>query len=155
MLRKIIVERNRVALGVAEILAHGTRGIWRDVLQRSRLRRRGGHHDGVLHGAGIGEGLHDLRDRRTLLADGAVNANYVAALLIDDGVENDGGLPRLTVADDQLTLAAADGDHGVDGLDAGPERLANRLAIEHARRNALQRIALLRDDGRSEERRVG
>ena len=41
----------------------------------------------------------------------------------------DGGLAGLPVADDQLALAAADGGHGVDGLDAGLHRLLDRLAL--------------------------
>jgi len=64
--------------------------------------------------------------------------------LVDDGVEDDGGLAGLPVADDQLALPAPDGNHGVDGLDAGLQRLANRLAVQHARRDALQWVALLR-----------
>src|SRR3546814_3363334 len=62
----------------------------------------------------------------------------VAALpvvaLVDDRVDGDGGLAGLPVADDQLALAAADGGHGVDGLDAGLQRLVHRLALDDARR---------------------
>jgi hypothetical protein len=39
----------------------------------------------------------------------------------------------LAVADDQLTLAPPDGGHGVDGLDAGLERLVHGLAAGDAR----------------------
>ena len=83
------------------------------------------------------QGLHHLRHRRTLLPDGDIDANHVAALLIDDGVERDGGLAGLPVADDQLALAAADRNHGVDGLDAGLHRLFHRLPVDHAGREAL------------------
>ena len=98
------------------------------------------HHDGVIHGAVVFERLHHLRDRRALLADGDIDADHVAALLVDDGVESDGGLAGLAVADDQLALAAADGDHGVDGLDAGLQRLFHGLAVDHAGRQALDGI---------------
>ena len=108
---------------------------------------RGRHDDGVVHRAGVGERLHDLRDRRAFLPNAAVNANNVAALLIDDGVKDDSGLAGLAVADDQLALAAADGNHGVNGLDTGLQRLAHRLAIEHAGSDAFERVALLRNDG--------
>ena len=54
------------------------------------------------------------------------------ALLVDDGVDGDGGLAGLAVADDQLALAAADGDHGVDGLEAGLHRLVHRFAGDDA-----------------------
>ena len=53
-------------------------------------------------------------------------------------------LPGLPVADDQLALAAADRDHRVDGLDAGLQRLANRLPVDNARRDALDVVALIR-----------
>merc|ERR1719183_1141073 len=44
-------------------------------------------------------------------------------LLVDDGVDGDGGLACLTVTNDQLALPAADGDEGVDGLEAGEHGL--------------------------------
>ena len=50
------------------------------------------------------------------------------------GVDRDGGLAGLAVADDQLALAAADGDQRVDGLEAGLHRLVHRLARNDARR---------------------
>jgi hypothetical protein len=72
--------------------------------------------------------VHGLGDRRVLLADGDVDALHALTLLVEDRVDGDGGLARLAVADDQLALAAADRRHGVDGLDAGLQRLAHRLA---------------------------
>ena len=72
--------------------------------------------------------LHDLRNRRTLLADSDVDAvellalvvagGVVVDLLVQDRVERHGGLAGLTVADDQLALTAADGGHAVHGLEA-------------------------------------
>ena len=72
-------------------------------------------------------------DRGALLADGDVDAvdllfgSPVAqfSLLVDDRVDRDRGLAGLAVADDQLALAAADRGHGVDGLDAGLQRLVD------------------------------
>ena len=43
------------------------------------------------------------------------------------------GLAGLPVADDQLPLAAADGDHGVDGLDAGLQGHVDRFPVDDAR----------------------
>ena len=51
----------------------------------------------------------------------------------------DRGLAGLAVADDQLALAAADRHHAVDRLEAGLHRLAHRLAIHDAGRDALDR----------------
>jgi hypothetical protein len=105
------------------------------------------HHDAVLHGAGVFQRLDHLRDGGALLAYGDIDANDVAAFLIDDGVERDGGLAGLAISNDQLALAAADGDHGVDGLDAGLQRLFHRPAIHHAGRRALDSIELRGGDG--------
>ena len=71
---------------------------------------------------------HGARDGRPLLADGDVDADQVLALLVDDGVDGDGRLAGLPVADDQLALTAADRDHRVDGLDAGLDRRVHVLA---------------------------
>ena len=52
--------------------------------------------------------------------------------LVDDRVDADGRFAGLAVADDQFALAAADGRHRVDGLDAGLQRHLDRLAAGHA-----------------------
>ena len=51
------------------------------------------------------------------------------------------------VADDELALAAADGDHGVDGLDTGLQRLFDRLAVGDAGSAELHRPELFSVDG--------
>src|SRR4029079_8553950 len=73
-------------------------------------------------------------------------ADHPGALLVDDGVEGDGGLAGLAIADDQLALTAADRDHRVDRLDAGLERLGHGLALDHARRLELDVAVLVRAD---------
>jgi hypothetical protein len=80
------------------------------------------------------EYLDNLGDGRLLLADGDVDADDVLALLVDDGIERDGGLACLAVADDQFALSAADRRHGVDRLEAGLQRLFHGAAFHHARR---------------------
>src|SRR4051794_40710661 len=52
--------------------------------------------------------------------------------LVEDGIDADSGLASLTVADDELTLAAADRDHRVDCLHAGLERLGDGLSLDDA-----------------------
>ena len=143
VLREIVVDAERVALGVAEVLAHRDAGVRRDVLQRRRLGG-GGDDDGrVLHRARVLEDLHHLRHRRALLADRDVEAEDVLPLLVDDRVDADRGLAGAAVADDELALAAADRDHRVDGLEPGLERLLDRAAVDHAGRVALDRPELL------------
>src|SRR5699024_10657867 len=60
---------------------------------------------------------------------------------------SDGGLTGLTVADDQLTLAPADGKHAVDGLDAGLEGLFNGLTVNNAGSGAFNGPELLGVNG--------
>ena len=73
-------------------------------------------------------------------------AGLPVGLLVDDRVDRDGGLAGLAVADDELTLAAADRDHRVDRLDAGLQRLVHALAVHDAGRLQLERAASLRRD---------
>ena len=75
-----------------------------------------------------------------------VVARLPVGLLVDDRVDRDGRLAGLAVADDQLTLAAADRDHGVDRLDAGLQRLVHALALHDAGRLQLERAAALGGD---------
>ena len=79
------------------------------------------------------ERLHNGRDRGGLLTDGDIDADHVLAFLIDDGVDADGGLARLTVTNNQLALATPNGNHRVNGNETGLHRLVYRLALDNAR----------------------
>ena len=89
----------------------------------------------VLHGVSVSKTLDNLGDGGPLLTDGDVDAvqllllvsGLVEALLVDDGVDGDGGLAGLTITDDQLTLATTDGHKRVDGLDASLQRRTEAL----------------------------
>src|SRR5690606_34274702 len=140
LLGQVVIDDQAVHAVVAEILAHGGAGERSQELQRGRFRRRGGHDDGVFQRARLFEGLDDLGHGRALLTDGDVDAvqlgrlvvRLVGRLLVQDGVDGDGGLADLTVANDQLALAAADRDQGVDGLHARLHRLVNRFTRDDA-----------------------
>ena len=147
MLGEIVVDDQCVLAVVAEVLADGGGGEGREVLHRRGLGGSGGDDDGVRHRAVLFEGLHDLRNGGTLLADGAVDADEVVLRGVDDGVERDGGLAGLAVADEELALAAADGDHRVDSLDAGGHGLADGLAIDDAGSETLDGEELVGVDG--------
>ncbi len=56
------------------------------------------------------------------------SVDCVERLLVEDGVERQRRLAGLAVADDQLALAAADRDQGVDRLEAGRHRFVHRFA---------------------------
>src|SRR3546814_7918313 len=66
----------------------------------------------------------------------------VDALLIDEGIDGDGGLAGLTVADDQLALAAADGHERVERLEARLHRLVHGFPWDDARRLHFHALAL-------------
>src|SRR3546814_17956316 len=84
----------------------------------------------------------------------------VGFLLVDEGVDRDGGLAGLAIADDQFALAAADGDERVERLEAGLDGFVDRGARDDARRLHFDAHALFGLDralavDRSEARRVG
>ena len=62
----------------------------------------------------------------------------IGAALIYDGVDCDCCLSCLTVADNQLSLSSANGDHRVNRLEAGLQRLGNRLTENHSGGLSLQ-----------------
>src|SRR5690606_25778268 len=93
--------------------------------------------------AALTQRLHDAGHLAGSLPDGAVDADHVAAALIQDRVDGDGRLARTAVADDQLALATADRDHGVDGLEPRLERLLHRLPQHDAGRDHVDETAPL------------
>ena len=133
VLREVVVDDERVLAVVEEVLAHRGARERRHPLDRRGLLGGGRDDDRVVHRALVAELLVHLRDGRGLLADRDVDADHVAAALVDDRVDADGGLAGAAVADDQLALAAADRDHRVDRLEAGLQRLGHGLALDHAR----------------------
>ena len=147
LLGQVVVDDEGVLAVVHPVLAHGAAGVGGQVLERGGVGGAGQDHHRVLEGAVALEGGHGLGDRGLLLADGDVDALHPQALLVEDGVDGDGGLARLAVADDELALAAADRGHGVDGLDAGLQRLAHRLALDDARGLDLEAAGLGGGDG--------
>ena len=94
----------------------------------------------MLHGVVGFQGLHHLGHGGALLADGHVDADDAGVPLVDDGVQGHGGLAGLAVADDQLALAAADGDQGVDGLEPGLHGLLDAFAVDDAGGDLLDRV---------------
>ncbi len=131
VLGKVVIDHQHVLALGHEILGHSAAGIGCDKLEGRRIRRSGVDHNGVLHPAGFLQDSDHLGYLALLLPDGDVNADEVAALLVDDSIQGYGGLAGGTVADDQFPLAPTDGNHGVDGLDAGLHRRVHRLPHHH------------------------
>mmetsp|Transcript_3483 Transcript_3483/g.7918 ORF Transcript_3483/g.7918 Transcript_3483/m.7918 type:complete len:415 (-) Transcript_3483:37-1281(-) len=132
LLGQIVVEDHGVLAVVAEVLTHGAASVGGQELQGGGVGGSGGHDDGVVDGLGLLERAHQLCDGGALLAHAHVDAHELVLLalrlLVDDGVDRDGGLACLAIANDQLTLAAADGDQGVHGLKAGGHGLVHGLS---------------------------
>ena len=143
LLGQVVVDDERVLAAVAEILTHGAAGIGRDELHRRRFGGSRRNHDGVGHRAVLLELAHHVRDGRGLLPDRNIDAEQILALLVDDGINRDRRLAGLPVADDELALAAADGHHRVDRLQAGLHRLRHRLARDDPRRDLFDHVGHL------------
>jgi len=145
---EVVIDNQRVLPLIHEVFTHGTAGVGGEVLHGGAVGGGGTHDDGVLHGAGFFEFGDESGDVRALLTDGDVDAvertvtghgallgEFVLLGLGDDGVQRDGGLAGGTVTDNELTLAAANRDHGIDGQNAGLYRLVYALAGDDARGN--------------------
>lgn len=111
-----------------------------EVLQGSGLGGGGGNDDGVLHGVVLLQGLDELSNSGTLLANGDVDTvqllglvvGVIPPLLVQHGIQSDGSLSGLTITNDQLTLTTADGHHGVDGLKTGLDGLVDGATGQNA-----------------------
>ena len=64
--------------------------------------------------------------------------------LRDDGVDSDGGLARLAVTNDELSLTTANRRHGIDCLDSGLEWFVNGFTLNDARRLDFDHTCLFR-----------
>ena len=134
VLGQVVVDAERVAAVVEEVLGHRAAGVGRHVLDRRGLVGGRGDDDAAVERAGVLERLGDADDGRHALADRHVDRDDVLVLVVDDRVDRDRRLAGLAVADDQLALAAADRDHRVDRLQARLHRLLDGLALDDARR---------------------
>ena len=114
---EIVIDDESVLGVVTEELTDGASRVRGQELERCGVTGGSGNNDGVLHAVSLLEEAANVGDGRSLLADGDVDAveglGVVAGLedglLVDDGVDGDGGLASLSVTDDQLTLSSANG----------------------------------------------
>ena len=143
----VLVCRVAVLVVVHEVLADGGAGHRGDVLHRGGIGRGSGNDDRLVEHAVLGQGLADGRNRGGFLANGHIDADHVGLGLVHDGIDGDSGLSRLAVADDELTLATANGHHSVDGKKTRLDRLAHRLALHDARSLELNGTTVRSSDG--------
>ena len=138
VLREVVVNDQHVAARFHEMLRDAGRGVGRDVGEARRVVAFGDDDDGVIHRALFAQVGHGLGDGGSALADGAIDAQHILAALVQDGVDRDGGLARLAVAQNQFALAAPDGNERIDDLEAGLERHGDRRAVHDGRRRGVR-----------------
>ena len=142
--REIVIDNQHVFSLMHEILCQRGCGVRRDILHRCRVCR-GGNHDGrIAHGVMFLQGIHETGNGRSLLADRHIDADAALSLLIQDRVKCDRGFSGLTVADDQLTLAAADRKHRIDGENAGLQGHTDGFSVHNAGGRFLDRAVIAR-----------
>ena len=101
---------------VSEPLSHSTTREGGQELKRSCLGGGSSDDDRVLHGIVLLEGLDELGDGRSLLADSDVDTvelldfvvSVIPLLLVQDGVDGDGRLSSLTITNDKFSLSSTD-----------------------------------------------
>ncbi len=142
-----------MATCVAEIFSDGGTCESSVILHGSRVTGGCRHNDGVVHRSFLLKGVDDGGDSGALLSDGNIDTIdgftcLVVGTLVDDSVDGDGGLARLTVTDDKFTLTSANRNHGIDRLQTCLQRLVDGLTEDDSWGFALQgHVESLTSDG--------
>ena len=139
---EVVVDDQHISARFHERLRDAGRGVRSDVSETRRVVALGHDDDGVIHRALFPQGGHGLRDGGRALTDGAINAQHILVALVEDGVDRNGGLARLAVAENQLALAAPNGNERIDDFDAGLERHRDGRAVHDGRGGAFDGQAL-------------
>mmetsp|Transcript_22961 Transcript_22961/g.38656 ORF Transcript_22961/g.38656 Transcript_22961/m.38656 type:complete len:458 (-) Transcript_22961:76-1449(-) len=139
------------------MLGHGSCGVRGQELHGGRVGRCRGHNDCVFNRTGLFELFHQLGHCGPLLTNSNIDAIELLALviacrvvigfLVQDRVQSNGSFAGLTVPNDQLSLATANWDHRVHGLEACRHRLVHRFAGDDAGGLAVRDAALGCGDG--------
>jgi len=134
LLGEVVVENHSVHAVVTEELADGGTSVRSQELKRGRVGGSSGNDAGESKGIVLLEDASELSDSGALLADSDVHAvqlvflggtGEVGAGLVDKSIKGNRGLASLTVTDDKFTLTTADGNEGVDSLEAGVHGLVH------------------------------
>src|SRR5208337_3987791 len=116
---KVIIYNQCMFFVVPEIFAYGASGIGCNILKRRRLARCSRNHYSMFHSSIMFKGLYHARNARPFLTYGNIDANDVAALLVDDRINS---------------------------LYSCLELLPDRLPVNNTRRNNVDNSACLRID---------
>ena len=126
----VVDDDESVLAAIAKVFRHRETGKGRDPLQTRSGRRARDDEDAAFRRAVSLNCIDDPLDRGRLLTDRDVDADDVACLLIDDAIDGNCRLTDGAVADDQLSLAAPQGKHGIEDEQAGLDRFADEIAID-------------------------
>ncbi len=148
MLGKIVVDDQGVPAPFHPVFGNGAAGKWRQVAAAGQLIGFGHHQGGVVHGALLLQGVDQGGHTASGLADGDVDAIHVFPLLPQNAVHRQRGFAQAIVTDDQLALAFADGDLGIDDAVAGVEWRVDKVAIQNGRGGNFQQPAPVIGGGR-------
>ena len=119
---QIVIDDQGVPAAITEELADGTSGVGGQELQGSGIGGRSSHHNGVLQAVSLFEQTDDVGNGGSLLTNSDVDAveglgvvtSLEDGLLVQDGVDGDSGFACLSISNDQLTLASANGHLNYD-----------------------------------------
>src|SRR5450432_3552722 len=140
VLGQVVDHDQGVLAAVTKILRHGETRERRDPLQSRRARGPSDDDDASLGRPLAVDSVDGAPDARTLLANRDIDADDVARLLIDDRIDSDRGLADGAVADDELALAAAEGEQRIDHDKSGLDRPGHEIPVDDRRRRALYRL---------------
>lgn len=95
---QIVIDDQGMFAIVSKVLSHGAARVWSQVLQGGSIRGSGRDHNGVLHGIGISQPLHQLGHSGPLLSNGNIDAvqllllisSIIETFLVDDCVNGNG-----------------------------------------------------------------
>ncbi len=132
LLAQVVVDDQRMAAVEHEVFGHRRPGVGSDVLQRCGCRAPATIT--VVYSIAPCRSSTSTTPATdgVLLADRDVKALNVCAFLVQDRVDSDRRLARLSVANDQFALTTSDRRHRIDRFDAGLHRFADRLSFGNA-----------------------
>ena len=139
---EVVVDDQHISTRFHERFRNAGRGVRSDIGKTRRVVAFRDDDHGVIHRAIFPQGRHGLRNGGRALADGTINAQDILAALVEDGVNRNGGLTRLAVAEDQLALSSPNGNERIDDFEARLERHRDGRAVHDGRGGAFDGQAL-------------
>src|ERR1035441_9236075 len=105
MMGEIVVNNQDIASLFHEVFCNAGCRIRRDVDEAGRIIVFYDNHNGVVHRTLLVEVSHYFSHGGRALANRTVDANHILSALVEDGVDGDGSLAGLSIAENQFSLA--------------------------------------------------